>query len=1360
MRLLLFIVLLIGCVIDNYATNRALLIGIGKYPTILKVLFMKNRIIVFIISILLLGLNTTVCYAQTSISDIQTEMESLKHTARVFGKDSRLYNKQLLDLAFVCNSDTAYHTFYKDLVLAIVENDNVMRKIYGVKSSDYRQAMQIVYGFYLKGRYVDANYEDYHASVVQVLSSLENDLKEAYENKEEFFSILSGLYEYEGKKTKAISFARKRLAIAEQHINKDSANYAYAITDYISLIGDDKKKEKLITENLNLINNLPDVDKTSIWFRLLYGLKPTSSERIWLEVMDNYLNGAQSIHSAFYVKLHELVLSNKYDLINEILCLPKIDKRDRIEIFFFLGTFCAKEANNWQVSLDYRLKAMKEALDSGCEDLTYGEFQGKKTSEWQNISVCYSKLGDHKNEILAQEEALGVLGKLCGTISSEWIDTALHLSSLYSNWMADYRKSISLLLKVLDNAKKKYGEDNEIIVRIMSSLIGDYGFVHEYDSQISLSLELLNYPHLKMNERADIYNSLSMAYENLGRNKDAITAIDSAITYAMDDRDRRTFIVNKAMLLDELNFSDDAIFLLDSLSNNKPSYYNNHDRFYLLEQEAFVYRKKDSSKAYHLYENAERYIDESFLPNRVVLHYLNKSLVAPSYYLRAKNLDCAIEAFKETNCQDSILLGDVYMAKADLCSEARNYNEAYDLYTKTMPCYQYLRYDDEKKMTLLNNVAINLQKYGEYSRAISLQKLVCEIRKVTLGQYHPLYLQSVSNLFSSYLYADSIDQASSTLKLYEQNAIMSVDGYYNILFHHILLAKKKGNYKDVKDYYQKAMACAKTSEMKEKLIQQMPSVYLALGDTISFVKLKKEQLASIRKEIISDYYQQSSSERQRQVEPIRGVLDDAMKNAFIVSEMITPALDFALFNKGLLFHTDAEIKKVLKIRGGNSSLYQKYLDKKGQIEYAKTIGDSLTIKNLQEQTLKIERDLSQEFVSLKSLSKKLDITSEDVVRNIGSKSLAIDFVRYWDADTIKYGAFVFSSIMTSPVLVDLFTEKHLQQEAFLSDNKVNYNFFKDKTKENFRMVWGKLTSYMNNYTNVYFSADGLLNRLAIEYLCDENKIPVSERYNLHRVFHLADIKSSSDIGNNYAILGVHNHDNTTIQDKELAIRGGEWINLDNVIPEVSSINTMLSSSTKGIVSVYAVDDSVRESFVKSLNEKPITLLHVATHAFYYNHDDLNNAVMKHQIDAPMAERALKADNTSLSGLVLRNGNKYRKMVDLPEKEDDILTSEEIENMSFPNLKLTVLSACQTGLGDVDGEGVWGLQRAFRIAGTQSLICTLDYVDDFWTQRFMKEFYESLAKGQTIYKSFYDARNSIYKENMSNPKIWAKFILIE
>lgn len=654
---------------------------------------MNNRILIFIISILLFGFNTTICYAQMSVSDIQVEMESLRQTARVFGKDSRLYNKQLLDLAFYCNSDTAYHIFYKDLALALVENNNVMCRIYGVKSSDYRQAMQILYGFYLKGHYVDDNYEDYHASVIHVLLSLENDIKEAHDNKEEFLSILSGVYEYEGNKNKAIRFARKRLTIAEKNILNDSKNYAYAITRCVFLIGNGKKTDKLIIKVKNIINNLPNVDKASIWSTIAYGLKPTSSENIWLEVMENFFKSTHSIRSVLQVKLHELVLANKYDLINKILCLPQIEKRDRIKMYFFLGSFCGKD---WQASLNFRLKAMNEALDGGFEDLTIYEFNEKKISQWQNISVCYSVLGDHKNEILAEENALNVLEKLCGTESSEWIDAALHLSSLYSNWQSDYRKSIFLLRKAVDNAKKIYGEDDEIIVRIMSLLIGDYGSVHEYDSQISLSLELLNNPKVKMSDRASVYNKLSDAYYNLGRNKDAMAAIDNAITYAEDDW-KRTFIVNKAVLLDKLNFSADAIYLLDSLSNNKPSYYNNDDQFYLLEQKAFVYGKYDLSKAYHLYEEAEKYIDESFLPNKVIRHYINKAKVASSYYLRTKSLDYAIGVFKENNCQDSILLGDLYMAKADLCCEIGAYNEALDLYAKVEPCYLYLQYDDEKK---------------------------------------------------------------------------------------------------------------------------------------------------------------------------------------------------------------------------------------------------------------------------------------------------------------------------------------------------------------------------------------------------------------------------------------------------------------------------------------------------------------------------------------------------------------------------------------------------------------------------------------------------------------------------------------
>ena len=107
-----------------------------------------------------------------------------------------------------------------------------------------------------------------------------------------------------------------------------------------------------------------------------------------------------------------------------------------------------------------------------------------------------------------------------------------------------------------------------------------------------------------------------------------------------------------------------------------------------------------------------------------------------------------------------------------------------------------------------------------------------------------------------------------------------------------------------------------------------------------------------------------------------------------------------------------------------------------------------------------------------------------------------------------------------------------------------------------------------------------------------------------------------------------------------------------------------------------------------------------------------------------------------------------------------MTAEEIELLSFPNLNLTVLSACETGLGEIDSDGVWGLQRAFRIAGAKSLICSLAKVDDYWTAQFMDAFYEQAAQGNSIYDSFQSAQRWLRSELPDNPEIWSSFILIE
>ncbi len=102
----------------------------------------------------------------------------------------------------------------------------------------------------------------------------------------------------------------------------------------------------------------------------------------------------------------------------------------------------------------------------------------------------------------------------------------------------------------------------------------------------------------------------------------------------------------------------------------------------------------------------------------------------------------------------------------------------------------------------------------------------------------------------------------------------------------------------------------------------------------------------------------------------------------------------------------------------------------------------------------------------------------------------------------------------------------------------------------------------------------------------------------------------------------------------------------------------------------------------------------------------------------------------LSGLVLSGANAEpeRDENDVPLDDDGILTAEEVVGLDLKNTELVVLSACETGLGDVaEGEGVFGLQRAFHQAGVRTVIASLWKVDDAATRSLMIAFYRNLLE---------------------------------
>ena len=116
-----------------------------------------------------------------------------------------------------------------------------------------------------------------------------------------------------------------------------------------------------------------------------------------------------------------------------------------------------------------------------------------------------------------------------------------------------------------------------------------------------------------------------------------------------------------------------------------------------------------------------------------------------------------------------------------------------------------------------------------------------------------------------------------------------------------------------------------------------------------------------------------------------------------------------------------------------------------------------------------------------------------------------------------------------------------------------------------------------------------------------------------------------------------------------------------------------------------------------------------------------------------------------------------------DSEDGVLTAKEISRIDLHGLDLVVLSACETGLGDVSGEGVFGLQRGFKKAGANTMLVSLWKVEDDATQLLMTEFYRNLLSGKTKRRSFQEAQQALRcaKGGRFNRwECWASFVMID
>jgi CHAT domain-containing protein len=189
------------------------------------------------------------------------------------------------------------------------------------------------------------------------------------------------------------------------------------------------------------------------------------------------------------------------------------------------------------------------------------------------------------------------------------------------------------------------------------------------------------------------------------------------------------------------------------------------------------------------------------------------------------------------------------------------------------------------------------------------------------------------------------------------------------------------------------------------------------------------------------------------------------------------------------------------------------------------------------------------------------------------------------------------------------------------------------------------------------------------------------------------------------------------------------------------------------------------------------VLHLATHGFFLGNDCAPPSRTTRSVgglttvQANTANRpnqpgrstsALSENPLLMSGLALAGAN--RRAAAGPNEDDGVLTAEEVSALNLEGVEWAVLSACDTGLGQVKaGEGVFGLRRAFQVAGVRTVIMSLWSVDDQATRVWMRALYQGrLQKGLSTAEAMHNASLSVLRERRArhqstHPFYWAAFV---
>lgn len=822
--------------------------------------------------------------------------------------------------------------------------------------------------------------------------------------------------------------------------------------------------------------------------------------------------------------------------------------------------------------------------------------------------------------------------------------------------------------------------------------------------------------------------------------------------------------------------------------------------------------KKDMEAAFMYYRKAKT--AGSYYPDDIqyyyfLIQYANFCSANSRYLLAESQLLEALQLAKRIDGENNGLYASVCSELANVCQQLGKNKDAEKMISVALAFAEGNKSDNEESyITTLKSMAMNLKRMGRYEdsedilnkvlahvsakepnsnryaveltdmaslqldnkryrQAVSFINPALAIMQAELPEDHENILVTYNQLGLAYLELDRLDSAYYLFKFCvdkrvgngKSNTFNHVTALHNLA--HTLM--RQGKFSQAEKIYQESFSLRTkygletNLQVQAALLDDYGMLYQAWGKYELAEKYWKESLEKSLQYIRSNFSFLSDYEKAKFWERNKPNFENV--NTFTAARSVSnPAIvgdmyNYRLATKGILLSASNKMRKRIYASHDSTMIHQYYQWTELREQAAKLYATASARKTPQLDSLEhginaLEKELSVSADDQSTEREQL-LTWRHVQQALGADEAAIEIIRYryFDrkiTDSVMYAALVITKdTKANPQLIVLGNGDYLESKAYKYYRNCILGQIDDELSyDNF---WKPIEGLVQRKKRIYISLDGVFNQINLKTLRLPGNSFLMDKHDFIILSNTRDLvaikarkklrlnETASLIGNPRFYLKSANGQTREAEDRSnIAELPGTKI-------EIESVQHLLQ--TKGWTVNALVQQDATEEQVKHLPSS--RLVHLATHGFFQDEKQLS----------------VHEDPMLRSGILLTGAANFMQDQKTEDREDGILTAYEAANLSFEGTELVVLSACETARGEIkQGEGVYGLQRAFITAGAESLIMSLWKVDDAATQKLMSLFYQNLMNGMEKSEALTQAQREL-KKQYPHPFYWGAFVMM-